>query len=116
LFSTHCAIAYFARPAPIAWAQQFMLPPPLVLRGHDKHRTISQSIWTGSWPVFPALSFPTFHVARRGARRKLFTEPGDNALYRDLLAKRCGKNAVPCWANDPPRDNTRGSRLIRRPE
>jgi hypothetical protein len=56
------------------------------------------------------------HVARRGARRKLFTEPGDNALYRDLLAKRCGKNAVPCWANDPPRDNTRGSRLIRRPE
>jgi putative transposase len=39
------------------------------------------------------------HVTQRGARRrKLFTKPGDNALYRDLLAERCEKNGVSRWA------------------
>jgi putative transposase len=39
------------------------------------------------------------HVTQRGARRrKLFTEPDDYALYRDLLAERCEKNGVSCWA------------------
>ena len=39
------------------------------------------------------------HLMQRGDRRqKLFTEPGDFALYRDLLAERCEKNCVSCWA------------------
>ncbi len=39
------------------------------------------------------------HVTQRGNRRQaLFTEPGDYALYRDLLAERCRFNAVACWA------------------
>jgi putative transposase len=39
------------------------------------------------------------HVTQRGNRRQmLFTEPGDYALYRDLLAERCEKNGVSCWA------------------
>jgi len=39
------------------------------------------------------------HVTQRGNRRqKLFAEPGDYALYRDLLAERCEKNGVSCWA------------------
>ncbi len=39
------------------------------------------------------------HVTQRGNRRqKLFTEPGDYALYRDLLAERCETNGVACWA------------------
>jgi REP-associated tyrosine transposase len=39
------------------------------------------------------------HVTQRGNRRqKLFSEPGDYALYRDLLAERCEKNGVCCWA------------------
>jgi putative transposase len=39
------------------------------------------------------------HVTQRGARRQaLFVEPGDYALYRDLLAERCRANAVVCWA------------------
>jgi len=39
------------------------------------------------------------HVTQRGNRRmKLFTEPGDYALYRDLLAGQCRKNGVVCWA------------------
>ena len=39
------------------------------------------------------------HVTQRGNRRqKLFTEPGDYALYRDLLAEQCEKNGVSCWA------------------
>ncbi|THD44331.1 MAG: transposase [Bradyrhizobium sp.] len=39
------------------------------------------------------------HVTQRGARRQaLFVEPGDYALYRDLLAERCRANAVACWA------------------
>jgi putative transposase len=28
----------------------------------------------------------------------LFTERGDYALYRDLLAERCKANGVSCWA------------------
>ncbi len=39
------------------------------------------------------------HVTQRGNRRQaLFTEPGDTALYRDLLAERCRFNRVSCWA------------------
>ncbi|WP_246731767.1 transposase [Methylocapsa sp. S129] len=39
------------------------------------------------------------HVTQRGNRRqKLFTQPGDYALYRDLLAERCDRNGVACWA------------------
>jgi putative transposase len=39
------------------------------------------------------------HVTQRGNRRQaLFTEPGDYALYRDLLAERCRSNGVSCWA------------------
>jgi putative transposase len=39
------------------------------------------------------------HVTQRGNRRQaLFTEPGDYALYRDLLAERCQANGVACWA------------------
>ena len=39
------------------------------------------------------------HVTQRGNRRQaLFTEPGDYALYRDLLAERCRANRVACWA------------------
>jgi putative transposase len=39
------------------------------------------------------------HVTQRGNRRQaLFTERGDYALYRDLLAERCKANGVSCWA------------------
>ena len=39
------------------------------------------------------------HVTQRGNRRQLlFTEDGDYALYRDLMAERCRANAVDCWA------------------
>ena len=39
------------------------------------------------------------HVTQRGKRRQaLFSEPGDYALYRDLLAERCAKNGIVCWA------------------
>jgi putative transposase len=39
------------------------------------------------------------HVIQRGNRRQaLFVEPGDYALYRDLLAERCARNGVVCWA------------------
>ena len=39
------------------------------------------------------------HVTQRGNRRQaLFLEPGDYALYRDLLAERCKANGVACWA------------------
>ena len=39
------------------------------------------------------------HVTQRGNRQQaLFTEPGDYALYRDLLAERCRANGVACWA------------------
>jgi putative transposase len=38
-------------------------------------------------------------VTQRGNRRRaIFSEPGDYALYRDLLAERCAKNGVVCWA------------------
>jgi len=39
------------------------------------------------------------HVTQRGNRRQaLFVEPGDYALYRDLMAERCAHNGVACWA------------------
>ncbi len=39
------------------------------------------------------------HVTQRGNRRQaLFTEPGDYALYRDLIAERCRACGVACWA------------------
>ena len=53
------------------------------------------------WPVSPASSSPIFPITsrERGNRRQaLLTEPGDYALYRDLLAERCRSNGVACWA------------------
>jgi len=39
------------------------------------------------------------HVTQRGNRRApVFFENGDYALYRDLLAERCRKASVACWA------------------
>lgn len=39
------------------------------------------------------------HVTQRGNRRQLlFTETGDYALYRDLMAERCRANGVVCTA------------------
>lgn len=39
------------------------------------------------------------HVTQRGNRRqRLFVEPGDYALYRDLMAERCRANRVTCAA------------------
>lgn len=39
------------------------------------------------------------HVTQRGNRRqKLFAQPEDYALYRDLIAERCAANGVDCWA------------------
>jgi REP element-mobilizing transposase RayT len=39
------------------------------------------------------------HVTQRGNRRApIFFEDGDYSLYRDLLAERCRKAAVACWA------------------
>ena len=39
------------------------------------------------------------HVTQRGNRRQaLFAEPGDYALYRDLVAERCRADGVACWA------------------
>ncbi len=38
-------------------------------------------------------------VTQRGNRQQaLFAEPGDYALYRDLLAERRRANGVACWA------------------
>jgi putative transposase len=38
------------------------------------------------------------HVTQRGNRRQpVFFEPGDFALYRDLLAERCIKAGVEVW-------------------
>ena len=45
-----------------------------------------------------APGFP-HHVTQRGNRRAtVFFEDGDYALYRDLLAERCRKASVACWA------------------
>jgi putative transposase len=45
-----------------------------------------------------APGFP-HHVTQRGNRRApIFFEDGDYALYRDLLADRCRKASVACWA------------------
>ncbi|HRJ69624.1 MAG TPA: transposase [Beijerinckiaceae bacterium] len=39
------------------------------------------------------------HVTQRGNRRApIFFEPGDQALYLDLMAERCRKAGVACWA------------------
>ncbi len=39
------------------------------------------------------------HVTQRGNRRMaIFSEPGDYALYRDLLAERLKHHSVACWA------------------
>ncbi|MBV9568569.1 MAG: transposase [Hyphomicrobiales bacterium] len=39
------------------------------------------------------------HVTQRGNRRQpIFFEDGDYALYRDLLAERCERSGVACWA------------------
>ena len=39
------------------------------------------------------------HVTQRGNRRQLLvSEPGDYALYRDLLAERLRRSGVACWA------------------
>jgi putative transposase len=45
-----------------------------------------------------APGFP-HHVTQRGNRRApIFFEDGDYTLYRDLLAERCRKASVACWA------------------
>ena len=45
-----------------------------------------------------APGFP-HHVTQRGNRRqKVFFEPSDYALYRDVLAERCRKASVEVWA------------------
>ena len=41
---------------------------------------------------------PHHATQRLNRRQKLFTERGDYALYRDLLAERCERNGVSCWA------------------
>ena len=47
---------------------------------------------------FVAPGFP-HHVTQRGNRRApIFFEDGDDALHRDLLAERCRKAGVDCWA------------------
>jgi REP-associated tyrosine transposase len=39
------------------------------------------------------------HVTQRGNRRQpIFFDKGDYALYRDLLAERCERSGVACWA------------------
>jgi putative transposase len=39
------------------------------------------------------------HVTQRGNRQQaIFSEPGDYALYLDLMAERCAHNGVVCWA------------------
>jgi putative transposase len=39
------------------------------------------------------------HVTQRGNRREpIFFEPGDQEVYRDLLAAHCGKSSVEVWA------------------
>jgi len=46
-----------------------------------------------------ALPGAPHHVTQRGnGRQRIFDEPGDYALYRDLLAERCAANGVECWA------------------
>jgi putative transposase len=39
------------------------------------------------------------HVTQRGNRREpIFFEPGDQEIYRDLLAEHCSKSSVKVWA------------------
>jgi putative transposase len=39
------------------------------------------------------------HVTQRGNRREaIFFEPGDQEIYRDLLAEHCSKSSVEVWA------------------
>ena len=39
------------------------------------------------------------HVTQRGNRReRIFLEPGDEALYLDLMASQLGRHGVACWA------------------
>jgi putative transposase len=39
------------------------------------------------------------HVTQRGNRREaIFFEPGDQEIYRDLLAEHCNKSSVEVWA------------------
>jgi len=46
--------------------------------------------------VVPALPH---HVTQRGNRRQpIFFNAGDYAVYRDLLAERCERSGVACWA------------------
>ena len=48
----------------------------------------------------PRLVFPGFphHVTQRGNRREpIFFEPGDQDVYRDLLAEQAGKARVEIW-------------------
>jgi hypothetical protein len=43
-------------------------------------------------------SAPAPHQQRGNRRAPVFFEDGDHALYRDLLAERCRKASVACWA------------------
>jgi putative transposase len=62
-----------------------------------------------------APGFP-HHVTQRGNRRAAIVfKDGDDALYCDLLAERCRKASVACWAyclmpNHVPASSTHGAR------
>jgi REP-associated tyrosine transposase len=71
------------------------------LRGHDTHCIISLPGYPGPMARLSRITVPgaPHHLTQRGNRRRaLFTEPGDYALYRDLIAERCRANRVACWA------------------
>ena len=71
------------------------------LRGHDTHCIITRASYAGRMARLSRITVPGLphHVMQRGNRRQaLFAEPGDYALYRDLLAERCRANGVACWA------------------
>ncbi len=73
----------------------------LVTRGQDTHCIISRAGYGDRMARLSRITVPGLphHVTQRGNRRQaLFAEPGDYALYRDLLAERCRANGVACWA------------------
>ena len=40
------------------------------------------------------------HVTQRGNRREpVFLEPGDEAIYLDLMSERLKRHGVACWAS-----------------
>ena len=79
-----------------------LVPPPSTLRWNERYTvlTFEWSIGRRPWRLARLIApgFP-HHVTQRGNRRApVFFEEADYALYRDLLAKRCRKASVACWA------------------